>query len=63
MLFDGAFASSLIDLGRADAAARRDQLLAFFDEEENSPDPEPFDPEITISHSGVASSRTMPVVG
>lgn len=63
MLFDGAFASSLIDLGRADAAARRDQLLAFFDEEEGAPpEPDPFDPEITVSHSGVSSSR-MPVVG
>ena len=31
LLFDGAFASRLIDLGRADAAARRDKLLAFFD--------------------------------
>ncbi len=31
LLFDGAFASRLIDLGRADAEARRDDLLAFFD--------------------------------
>ena len=31
LLFDGAFASRLIDLGRADAAARRDKLLAFFE--------------------------------
>jgi NTE family protein len=63
MLFDGAFASSLIDLGRADAAARRDQLLAFFDEEELPPEPDPFDPEITVSHSGAASASSLPVVG
>lgn len=31
LLFDGAFASRLIDLGRADAEARRDELLAFFE--------------------------------
>lgn len=33
LLFDGEFARKLIDLGRADAAARRDELLAFFEEE------------------------------
>jgi NTE family protein len=33
LLFDGTFASRLIDLGRADAEARRDELLAFFDDE------------------------------
>jgi NTE family protein len=37
LLFDGAFASRLIDLGRADAAARRDQLLAFFDGDQDEP--------------------------
>lgn len=31
LLFDGGFASRLIDLGRADAEARRDDLLEFFD--------------------------------
>ena len=30
LLFDGAFARKLIDLGRADAEAMRDRLLAFF---------------------------------
>ena len=30
LLFDGGFARKLMDLGRADAAARRDELLAFF---------------------------------
>ena len=30
ILFDGGFAQRLIDLGRADAAARKDDLLAFF---------------------------------
>jgi NTE family protein len=38
LLFDGAFASRLIDLGRADAAARRDKLLAFFDGDDNPGD-------------------------
>jgi NTE family protein len=31
LLFDGAFAKKLIDLGRADAEAMRDRLVAFFD--------------------------------
>jgi NTE family protein len=30
LLFDGAFCRQLIEMGRADAAARRDELLAFF---------------------------------
>ena len=30
LLFDGAFARKVIDLGRADAEAMRDRLLAFF---------------------------------
>ena len=32
LLFDGAFARKVIDLGRADAEAMRDKLLAFFAE-------------------------------
>jgi len=32
LLFDGSFARKLIDLGRSDAEAMRDKLLAFFDE-------------------------------
>lgn len=32
LLFDGAFARKLIDLGRADAEAMRDKLMAFFTE-------------------------------
>jgi NTE family protein len=32
LLFDGSFARKLIDLGRADAEAMRDKLLAFFDD-------------------------------
>lgn len=34
VLFDGTFAKRLIDLGRADAAARRTELLEFFDGDE-----------------------------
>jgi NTE family protein len=30
LLFDGAFCKQLIELGRADAKARKDDLLAFF---------------------------------
>ncbi len=30
LLFDGAFCRQLIEMGRADAQARRDELLAFF---------------------------------
>jgi len=37
LLFDGAFASRLIDLGRRDAAARRDELLAFFEGHDAAP--------------------------
>ncbi len=33
LLFDGGFAKQLIDLGRSDAAARRHELLAFFEGE------------------------------
>ena len=41
LLFDGAFASRLIDLGRADAAARRDELMAFFETDGGSIPPPP----------------------
>lgn len=41
LLFDGAFTSRLIDLGRADASARRDELLAFFDGDEPEPEVPP----------------------
>jgi hypothetical protein len=30
VLFDGRFAKTLIDLGRADAEARHDELVQFF---------------------------------
>jgi NTE family protein len=44
LLFDGGFARELIEMGRADAKARRDELLAFFgdpsdDEREEDDDP------------------------
>jgi NTE family protein len=32
-LFDGVFARRLIEMGRADARARREELVAFFDED------------------------------
>ena len=41
LLFDGAFTSRLIDLGRADASARRDELLAFFGEVDEEEPEEP----------------------
>ncbi len=34
LLFDGKFCRQLIELGRSDAQARRDELLAFFDRED-----------------------------
>jgi NTE family protein len=43
LLFDGGFARELIEMGRADAKARRDELLAFFGEpgdDERLDDPE-----------------------
>jgi NTE family protein len=37
LMFDGTFAKKLIDLGRADARAQRDELAAFlFDAEEQA---------------------------
>ncbi len=42
VLFDGGYAKRLIDLGRADAAARRHEILEFFaDDEGLEPGPEP----------------------
>jgi NTE family protein len=43
LLFDGGFARELIEMGRADAKARRDELLAFFgdpSDDERKDDPE-----------------------
>jgi NTE family protein len=40
LLFDGAFCRQLIELGRADARARRDALLAFFGDPESDTRPE-----------------------
>jgi NTE family protein len=44
LLFDGGFARELIEMGRADAKARRDELLEFFgdaadDQRQGDPDP------------------------
>jgi NTE family protein len=36
LLFDGGFAEILIDLGRADARARRDEWIRFFSDEPES---------------------------
>src|SRR5207248_3333087 len=57
LLFDGAFCKQLIEMGRADAKARRDELLDFFgDKSDDGGSPlEGEDP------SGSWDSRSMPV--
>jgi NTE family protein len=40
VMFDGGFCKRLIDLGRADAAARREELLEFFADDEGISDPD-----------------------
>ncbi|MGZ3477477.1 MAG: patatin-like phospholipase family protein, partial [Polyangiales bacterium] len=39
VMFDGGFCKRLIDLGRADAAARREEILEFFADDEGITDP------------------------
>ena len=56
LLFDGEFASRLIDLGRADAAARRDELLAFFDGDDAPPEP-------GDDHGPMSMTPPPPVIG
>lgn len=41
LLFDGGFAQRLVDMGRADAHARRDELMAFLGDAEDEAPPEP----------------------
>lgn len=45
LLFDGAFAKKLIDLGRADAEARRHEITAFFGDPGDDEEPAPADGE------------------
>jgi NTE family protein len=52
LLFDGGFAKRLIDLGRADAAARRDEILAFFEGDEG------IDPSQSRTHDASGDTET-----
>ncbi len=55
LLFDGGFARQLIEMGRADAKARRDELLAFFGEpadDARTGDQEAPDPGASVPPSG-----------
>jgi NTE family protein len=50
LLFDGPFCRRLIEMGRADAQARRDELLAFFRDETEEGGGAKFDPEESGRH-------------
>lgn len=52
LLFDGDFAKKLIDLGRADAAARRHEIAKFFGSAEEDTDPAPFEDPGTYDTGG-----------
>lgn len=52
VLFDGGFCKRLIDMGRADAAARREELLQFFEGDEGIDDPGSSRSSIGSSGSG-----------
>jgi NTE family protein len=62
VLFDGGFAKRLIDMGRADAAARRDEILAFFEGDEGI-DPTRATREETFPMPEGAGSRKPKLVG
>ena len=47
LLFDGPFCRKLIEMGRADAQARRDELVEFFREVSDEEDGDPDEPEET----------------
>ena len=60
LLFDGNFCRQLIEMGRADAHARRDEILAFFGDAEEDDGGGPFDDD----ESGVwdkPASLTLPI--
>jgi NTE family protein len=66
LLFDGAFASRLIDLGRADASAKREALLEFFEGDDGALDPGPDSgrwsmppPVIGLAHDEVPRAATV----
>ena len=52
LLFDGPFCRQLIEMGRADAHARRDELLAFFGQADEDGDPEVTDDLIDRTSGG-----------
>ena len=57
LMFDGHFCRQLIEMGRADAHARRDEILAFFEDAENDGG-DSFDPEDSIRDK---PSLTLPI--
>jgi NTE family protein len=54
LLFDGRFCQKLIELGRSDAQARRDELLAFFDGNDRPDD------DTELEETGAWDGRSMP---
>ncbi len=63
VLFDGNFARRLIELGRADAAARREELLAFFEGDEGVDDPSGGRPTIHSADSAIGMTPGGRIVG
>jgi NTE family protein len=59
LLFDGQFCRQLIEMGRADARARREDLMRFFGDPDEDEGPE-FDPEDTVDVSGHFSIPALP---
>jgi NTE family protein len=52
LLFDGPFCRKLIEMGRADAQARRDELAEFFREVREEPTGTPEEPEDSTERFG-----------
>ena len=59
LLFDGQFCRQLIEMGRADAQARRDELLAFFGDAADDAGGGPTDEE--LGASGTWERRSFPI--
>ncbi len=60
LLFDGEFCRTLIEMGRADAHARRDELLAFFGDAAEDGGPKPYRDKM---ESGTYDFPSIPPIG
>lgn len=61
LLFDGHFCRQLIEMGRADAHARRDEILAFFGDAEDDDGGGTFDPDADSGVWDKPASLTLPI--